>query len=267
MDNALHQQTHRVLSLEKGINFRELGGYKTKSGKEVKYHKILRSAGLNKLTDNDLNYLSDYGLKTDVDFRSKDEIAKSPDKVPSGTRYVSLPVFKEDQTEASKIQESAIPQIDFDPSNGYEHMLDVYRNMIVEKNSQQAYRNFFDELLGNSNDNDVLLFHCTAGKDRTGMGAVFFLYTLGVPLQTIKEDYLLTNVANKEYVAEILKKVEAREPSLVESIRALLTVNEEYLAVAQKAIVETSGNLDNYIKNELHVTEKQISDLQKIYLQ
>ncbi|MFC6322558.1 tyrosine-protein phosphatase [Companilactobacillus baiquanensis] len=266
MDNAT-KQTHRILDLEAGINFRELGGYETAAGKKVKYHKIIRSAGLDKLTDNDLNFLSNYGLKTDVDFRSQTEIDKSPDRIPTGTKYVSLPVFREDLTEASQIEDSVIPEIDFDPTNGYEHMLDVYKEIVTEDQSKKAYRNFFDELLGNSNDSDVLLFHCSAGKDRTGMGAVFFLYTLGVPLPTIKQDYLLTNQANKGYVANILKQVEKRDASLVESIRALMTVSENYLAVAESVIKETSGSLNNYIRNELHVSENQVSDLQKIYLQ
>ncbi|KRK64834.1 serine tyrosine protein phosphatase [Companilactobacillus tucceti DSM 20183] len=266
MDNAT-QQTHRILDLEAGVNFRELGGYKTTTGKQVKYHKIIRSAGLDKLTDNDLNFLSDYGLKTDVDFRSQSEIDKSPDRIPNGTKYVSLPVFREDLTEASQIKDSVIPEIDFDPSNGYEHMLDVYKEIITEDQSKKAYRNFFDELLGNSNDDDVLLFHCSAGKDRTGMGAVFFLYILGIPLSTIKQDYLLTNKASKGYVSELLKEVKKRDASLVDSIRALMTVDENYLLAAQKAIKETSGSLNNYIRNELHVSDNQVSDLKKIYLQ
>lgn len=265
MDRAT-ESARRILDLEAGINFRELGGYQTVNGQSVKYHKVLRSAGLGDLTNNDIKYLKDYGVKTDIDFRSKDEIEKKPDRVPGGAKYVSLPVFVEDQTEASKIEDRVIPEIDFDPHDGYNHMLDVYRNMITEDQARNAYRKFFDELLGNSNDNEVVLFHCTAGKDRTGMGAVFFLYSLGVPLPTIKEDYLLTNQASKIYVANVLKQVEAKDPSLVESIKALLTVNENYLNVAQKAIEETSGSLDNYIRSELKVSDNEINDLKKIYL-
>lgn len=265
MDRAT-ESARRILNLEAGINFRELGGYKTADDQTVKYHKVLRSAGLGDLTKNDINYLTDYGVKTDVDFRSQDEIASKPDRVPNGAKYVSLPVFAEDQTEASKIEDRVIPEIDFDPHDGYNHMLDVYRNMITEDQARNAYRKFFDELLGNSNDHEVVLFHCTAGKDRTGMGAVFFLYSLGVPLPTIKEDYLLTNQASKVYVANVLKQVEAKDPSLVQSIKALLTVNENYLNVAQKAIEETSGSLDNYIRSELKVTDHEIDDLKKIYL-
>lgn len=68
------------------------------------------------------------------------------------------------------------------------------------------------------------------------------------------------------YVTNVLKQVEAKDPTLVESIRALLTVNENYLDVAQKAIEETSGSLDNYIRTELKVSDHEINDLKKIYL-
>jgi protein-tyrosine phosphatase len=265
MDRAT-ESARRILDLEAGFNFRELGGYKTNSGQAVKYHKVLRSAGLGDLTENDTTYLKNYGVKTDVDFRSTDEIAKKPDHIPGGAKYISLPVFAEDQTEASKIQDRVIPEIDFDPHDGYNHMLDVYRDMITKDQARGAYRKFFDELLGNEKDNDVVLFHCTAGKDRTGMGAVFFLYSLGVPLPTIKDDYMLTNQASQVYVANILKQVEAKDPTLVESIKALLTVNENYLNVAQQAIEETSGSLDNYIRTDLKVSDHEISDLRKIYL-
>lgn len=265
MDRAT-ESARRILDLEAGFNFRELGGYTTAAGESVKYHKIIRSAGLGDLTKNDTAYLGNYGVKKDIDFRSSDEIAKKPDHIPDGTKYISLPVFTEDQTEASKIEDRVVPEIDFDPRDGYNHMLDVYRNMVTEDTARQAYRNFFDELLGNDGEKDVLLFHCTAGKDRTGMGAVFFLYTLGVPLPTIKEDYLLTNQASHVYVANVLKQVEAKDPSLVQSIKALLTVNEDYINVALKAIKETAGSLDNYIKTTLQVDAQQINDLKKIYL-
>lgn len=204
MDRAT-ESTRRILDLEAGINFRELGGYQTTSGQSVKYHKVLRSAGLGDLTNNDIKYLKDYGVKTDIDFRSQDEIDKKPDRVPGGAKYVSLPVFVEDQTEASKIGDRVVPEIDFDPHDGYNHMLDVYRNMVEEDQARGAYRKFFDELLGNEKDHDVVLFHCTAGKDRTGMGAVFFLYSLGVPLPTIKQDYLFNKSSKSRVCYKCLK--------------------------------------------------------------
>lgn len=261
----------RVLDLEKGINFRELGGYKTKDGKTVKYHKLLRSAGLSDLTDNDLNYLKDYGFKIDIDLRSKQEVDSKPDKKPAGVRYVWAPVFQEDETKSSEVQsETYIPEINGDPTNGYAHMLDVYRDIITGDSAKAAYRKFFNQLLLNVNDNEVLLFHCSAGKDRTGMGAVFLLKALGVPLETIKEDYLLTNVANNEYVDNLISELEAKgynEPEVLNSVRDLMTVHNNYLTTALNTIDRSYGSLDKYIKEELKVTSSEINTLKKIYLE
>lgn len=265
MDNVT-KDSHRILDLEKGRNFRELGGYKTIDGQTIKYHKVLRSAGLGDLTDKDVNFLDNYGLKTDIDFRSKEEVEKKPDRISKGTKYLSLPVFKEDETEASKIQGTSIPDMDYVPIDGYNHMLDAYLDMINGEQAKKAYQNFFGELLTNDNDNEVLLFHCSAGKDRTGMGAFFLMSALGVPMKTIKDDYLLTNEASKSYTDKLFSDVLKHDPSLVDTIKALMTVNINYLKTAEDAIKQTSGSIDNYIKNELKVSDSDIKDLKKIYL-
>jgi len=261
---------NRVLNLEKGVNFRELGGYQTIDGKTIKYHKVIRSAGLGDLTQNDLNFLNNYGLKTDIDFRSQEEINQKPDRIPDGTEYVSAPVFQEDETEASKVQsDSFIPEIGGDPTNGFNHMKDVYRDIITGDQAKSAYRVFFDKLLSNDQDDDVLLFHCSAGKDRTGMGAIYLLTTLGVPMDVIKKDYLLTNQVNKGFVDNLILDLQNKgykDENVLSSVRDLMTVHTDYLASAEKSIAETSGNIDNYIKDELKVTPAQISDLKKIYL-
>lgn len=260
----------RVFDLEKGVNFRELGGYETVDGQTIKYHKIIRSAGLGNLSDNDLNFLHNYGLKYDVDFRSQQEIKQSPDKIPAGARYVSAPVFKEDETKASEVQKDTfIPEIGGDPTDGYDHMLDVYRDIITGDEAKKAYRKFFDQLLINTKKDESVLFHCSAGKDRTGMGAVYILTALGVPFETIKQDYLLTNVANKEFVDGMIERLKAKnytDPDVLNSVRDLLTVHYNYLATAQKTIAEVSGNINNYIRDELKVTPTEIDDLKKIYL-
>lgn len=65
-----------------------------------------------------------------------------------------------------------------------------------EQHAKDEYRRFFDNLLANDQPDSTLLFHCTAEKDRTGMGAVYLLTALGVDFETIKQDYLLTNQAS-----------------------------------------------------------------------
>jgi protein-tyrosine phosphatase len=266
----MNNDNKRVLNLEKGVNFRELGGYKTVDDKTIKYHKVIRSAGLSDLTANDLNFLNDYGLKFDVDFRSQEEIDNKPDKLPKNAEYVQASVFEADETEASKVQsKSFIPEIGGDPTDGFEHMKDVYRDIITGQQAKSAYRTFFDKLLTNDQDDNVLLFHCSAGKDRTGMGAVYLLSALGVPMDVIKQDYLLTNQANKQFVDNLIKTLQSKgytDKNILSSVRDLMTVHTDYLAAAEKEIAELSGNIDNYIKDELKVTPSEIRDLRAIYL-
>jgi Protein tyrosine/serine phosphatase len=180
-------------------------------------------------------------------------------------------VFQEDETKASEVQnEGYIPEIGSDPTNGYEHMIAVYRDVIIGDTAKVAYRKFFNQLLLNTGDDNVLIFHCSAGKDRTGMGAVFFLTALGVPFETIKEDYLLTNVANKEFVdnlLEMLNKKGYTDPDVINSVKDLMTVHYNYLATAMKTIDKKYGNINNYIKKELKVSSSEITTLKKIYLE
>ena len=91
-----------VLNIKNGLNFRDLGGYKTKSGQVIKSRKIIRSARLSELSDDDLQYLTDYGLTTDIDFRSPEEQAAEPDRYPENTTYHFVPVFPTDETKSSE---------------------------------------------------------------------------------------------------------------------------------------------------------------------
>lgn len=77
--------------------------------------------------------------------------------------------------------------------------------MIESEPAQKAYRKFFDVLLENTVDGESVIFHCTAGKDRTGFGALLALSALGVPLNTIKKDYLLTNITTKDFVDSMVE--------------------------------------------------------------
>ncbi|MDO1605752.1 tyrosine-protein phosphatase [Lactobacillus sp. YT155] len=254
--------------LDAGRNFRELGGYQTEDGKTIKYHKILRSANLAELTEKDQEFLKNYGLHKDIDFRSKQEVENEPDKVPDGVEYIFNPVLKEDQTQASKSTSEVEKEFGFTFDDGYKHMLKVYENMILDDESRSAYRIFFNHLLDNTEDNQVALFHCTAGKDRTGMGAVYFLWALGIDQETIKKDYLLTNKVMKSFVEEKVSILESKDTSedVISSVRALMSVNEDYLDAARKTIIKENGNMENYLKEAIDLSSQEIKDLRKIYL-
>ncbi|UQS83080.1 tyrosine-protein phosphatase [Bombilactobacillus thymidiniphilus] len=268
-------QNERLLNIKSGMNFRELGGYKNKEGRQLKYHKLVRSASLGNLSDSDLQYLTDYGVRYDIDFRSIDEQKSVPDKVPDQAEYIFDPVFDVDLTQASKFNEQEeqdqghkLEGVDRIPADGNADMLETYHDLINLDSSKKAYRLFFDKLLANDQDGQAVLFHCTAGKDRTGMGAIFVLTALDVDRDTIIQDYLLTNQASKPFIDDQIKQMQQKklDPNLITSVKALLAVKTDYLQAADAAVQKTSGTWQNYLRTELKVTDSEIKQLQAIYL-
>ncbi|WP_125982034.1 tyrosine-protein phosphatase [Loigolactobacillus iwatensis] len=264
----VEQTANQALPITTGSNFRELGGYESQSGQHVKYHKLVRSGLLGELNSRDLTYLSDYGVRQDIDFRSNDEVTQTPDKVPARATYHYLPVFDYDQTQNSQSMHELEIEYRDNPNSGHERMLKVYHNLIADPHAKKVYHDFFATLLANTEDNEAVLFHCTAGKDRTGMGAVFLLTALGVDRETIKADYLLTNTIAAPHIEHRLAELKSlnAHQNVVTNIQSLLTVHPDYLATALAEIKREAGDLKNYLHTDLGLSDHDIKELQQIYL-
>lgn len=260
-------KNERLLPIQNGHNFRDLGGYATTDGHTVKWGHLIRSGHLNTLDQHDLNILDQLQVKYDLDFRAPEEITSQPDRVPQGATYTSLPVFQTDETDASHSQEQIMAEYSGRFDAGYNHMLDVYRDMVTTDQAKKSYQAFFSHLLGN-NDQNAVLFHCTAGKDRTGMGAVFLLSALNVDRPTVIRDYLLTNAVTKEYVDARIEKIRRAglPAAFAENTRALATVSPDYINTALAEIDNQYGDVKNYLHQYLNLSQEQLNDLQKMYL-
>lgn len=258
-----------VLDIKHGFNFRDLGGYRTKAGQTVRTHRLLRSGRMNELAPADLQYLADYGLQQVIDFRSLKERADAPDRVPEGVTDVFDPVFATDETKVSEsAEQERHTEMARDPLAGFRSMVNTYREIVNQPSAKKAYRDFFDRLLG-ANAQGASLFHCSAGKDRTGMGAVYLLTALGVDPLTIRQDYL---ASNRYLVGESQRMVDAviadgGSAAQQASTRSLAGVANEYLDAALLTINRDYGSLQNYLKNELLLTAAQQRDLRALYLE
>lgn len=261
--------TNQLIGVTSGRNFRELGGYKTLSGKKVKMHKLLRTGNLADLSPFDLAFLKDYGVKKIIDFRSQAEVDKQPDRVPEGADYEFNPVFSEDLTNSSKSINDLEAQSREDADFGFDHMLYAYEDMIESDSAKKAYRKFFDELLANDQDDEALIFHCTAGKDRTGFGALLVLTALGVPLQTIKKDYLLTNITTKDFIDGMVERErkQGKNENTLQSIRDIQSVHPEYIDHAIKVMTDDYGSINNYLREVIGLSGADIMKLRQIYLE
>ncbi|USS84454.1 tyrosine-protein phosphatase [Fructilactobacillus myrtifloralis] len=263
-------KNERIIKLDSTENLRELGGYQTTDGRTIKWHKLLRSGSLGLLTPTDQAFLEAYGVRYDVDFRSGQERTTAPDAVTAGQiEYLFDPVFDEDRTDNSQDPAEFRQMLEDNPNYAHDHMVDVYQRMVLNDGCHQAYRRFFKILLQNDQPEQTLLFHCTAGKDRTGMAAVFLLAALGVDLETIKQDYILTNQVVKDVVDQKMAAVRAEgfSEAAIRNLRELYTVDMDFLDAALATINEHYGSLDQYLSDVLGVGTAERERLQALYLE
>lgn len=258
----------QLLGITSGRNFRELGGYQTLSGKTIKKHKLLRTGNLADLSPFDLDFLSDYGVKYVIDFRSEEEVDRQPDRVPHGAKYIYDPVFSKDLTNASKSIGELEKQNDLSADFGFNHMLSAYEDMVESEHAHKAYRKFFQILLQNTAPDQAVIFHCTAGKDRTGFGALLILTALGVPLQTIRRDYLFTNEVIKDFVAGMIKRAKDKgnNQNVITSLHDIQSVQPAYIDHTLKILNDQYGSINNYLRQVINLSASDFMQLRRIYL-
>ncbi|WOX04590.1 tyrosine-protein phosphatase [Microbulbifer pacificus] len=258
----------RVLPLEGGRNFRDLGGYETTDGKTVKWGKVYRSGILTNLTANDYDYLRDRNIATIVDFRSTKERTQEPDNW-RGSSAITLEWDYEMNWEQDFAKVFAKPG--FTKQDLVELMDKGYTDLV--KQQTPAYRAMFQKLI---DSDDALLFHCTAGKDRTGIGAALILTALGVDRETVKQDYMLSNktlagvkmMELPEDASEQEKRMYAFFAQLPEDIRGAMSgVELSWLESAFAEMEREHGSVEGYIEHALDVDAQELALLKARYLQ
>lgn len=257
----------RILNLSGGFNFRDLGGYESESHAKIKWHKLVRSGYLTNLTETDLERLRRYGIRIIVDLRSKSEIAHFPDQLHEDFQYISMPIFKEDQTESASSLQRIRQMYAKSEQSGFQKMMRSYRKMAIDEHAKKDYRKFFDLLLDSGADNGVL-FHCSAGKDRTGMCTILLLAALGVKMETIREDYLLTNFASKKRVQWRIEEAKKMKlgVNFTTSVKDLVTVRDEYFDQLIGILEYQYGGLIQYLTSEIGLKPAEFQSLKEIYL-
>ena len=258
----------RHVALEGQPNFRDLGGYKTADGRHVKWGLLYRSGALNKLTDADLEKLRARGIAKIIDLRTDSEIEKAPDRLPTGAKAIRLPVGSETNLNALTV---AVKTGDV---SGLEEGLLLDSNREFVRDFTGAYRQLLQQL-AESADRPIL-WHCTLGKDRAGLGAAIVLMVLGVPQETIMEDYLLSNTfraqAMRKEMADFNRKHatttnESKARRDAQVFRALIEVRREFLQAAFDEMIKEYGSREAYIRHGLGVTKARQKRLQRRFLE
>jgi protein-tyrosine phosphatase len=188
----------RVVALAGGHNFRDIGGYATTDGRGVAWGKVFRSGTMADLTDADHATLEPLGIVAICDFRSNRERRHRPSRL--GDSAVE-PWSRDHETSAADLVNAMrAPGVDVTVSRGL--MIELYRTMAYEQ--AESYRELFRRIAAGDLP---IVFHCSAGKDRTGIAAALLLDVLGVDRATVVEDYVLTD----RFLAGLLNLI-SREP-------------------------------------------------------
>ena len=262
----------RVLPLEGGRNFRDLGGYKTSDGKTVKWGKLYRSGVLTNLTEADYHYLENRDIATVVDFRSTEERASEPTNWRAGEvdhLTWNYEMMADWEAEFGKVLRT--------PGFTRQDLVGLMDRGYVGLVQQQTphYKAMFERLI---ESDDALLFHCSAGKDRTGIGAALILTALGVDRDTIEQDYLLTNEVIKNTKHDLMelpedatdkqKQMYAFFAQLPPEVRDVLAgVEASWLESAFAEMEREYGSVDGYIQQALDVDAQELALLKARYLQ
>lgn len=264
-DGQVTRVAERALPLEKGSNFRDLGGYAGAGGKTVRWGKVFRTGAMSMLNEHDYDYLGHVHVSAIVDFRSLEEREIAPTGLDdrSGALFISNDY-------------SIRPMFEAAAKGGVPNGADMYR--AFPRSFVPQYRALFRSLLA---DDGAVVFNCSAGQDRTGTAAALVLTALGVSRDVILRDYHLSTQLRRpeneippvdpadhpknpilQYYAAALKK-----PGGIKAEPLAGPDGKAYLDGFFAEIESRWGSVDAYLSKELGIGPAQLQRLRTAYLE
>lgn len=256
-------------------NARDLGGMPTEDGRVVRPGRLIRSGELSGARPDDIRRLKDLGLSAVVDLRTEGERASHPDpagKLPA-TSFEFLPVIS---SGAAGITRDMRPRDLVRLAKTYEHGAEgqvsrLYVEIVTSDEGVDGYRRFFDVVMGvgGFSGPHAVLWHCTAGKDRTGLAAAFLERALGVPMEMVVQDYLASNFHTQPAWSKAVLAMGRRHmlpKGLAMMAHVLYSVEQESLEAAFDAIDQKWGDFDAFLEKALAMGPERVGHLRDLYL-
>lgn len=271
-ENAIKLNKEHGIKLSSVGNIRDLGGYVTRTGRTLRKHKIIRSASLSNLSKQDSQFLKNYGITTIIDLRSLDEIKQAPDINIEGFKYINCPLpisnpelgnFRDRMIErkgqAFTTSEDIWYNVQYFASFD---MIDMYKQIFFDEKCHEQIRKIFSII--NQNEGGVL-YHCTSGKDRTGIITILLLFFLDVNIKDIREDYYtssLYGLANTQsFIVDMILDGFGRK--IISETQRVMGISVDSLPKIWNIIIQKFGSFENYINNEINISTEDIKNLNK----
>lgn len=249
----------RLVPLQGTMNFRDLGGYLGEDGRRVRWGRIYRSDGLAALTAVDGDYLTGLGIKLVCDFRRDTEVDLAPSALPLTVERRWLPIGTDAAEQREFLDQILAGEV---TSFSVDDMAEMYGE-ILDTGAEQ-----FGTVVAHAADPSChpLLYHCTAGKDRTGISSALLLGALGVSDDDICDDYELTTFYRSG------RRVEQLRPQLegagvdVDAILPFLTAPRPAMAATLELIQRRWGSIDGYLTGPAGLDPGVLTDLRRVLL-
>lgn len=254
-----------TLKLSHTNNCRDLGGTITTDGRVLKKGMLIRGKVLNKVSEKDIKRLeNDYKIKTIIDLRCSKEINEKPSHKFQNIDYLNIPV-----SNAEKMGISHEKKIhSFESLYKMPHMEYLYEEIVQDDCKTNALK-VISTILNLPEDKYGVFFHCSAGKDRTGIITAILLSFLGVDRKTIEKDYLLTNKvcifkSTSAFIGLFLLKWDY---PFANKIRRCLLAKKEFLDHGLGKLEEQYGSVANFVIKELKLSESDVITLKNKFLE
>ncbi|WP_415328592.1 tyrosine-protein phosphatase [Chryseobacterium sp. MMS23-Vi53] len=247
--------TEKDIQIKKVYNFRTIGDIKNIDGRTLKSGKFYRSGHLHKLNNKSFNDLENLGIKEIIDLRNSKEIAQKPDNLPNGILYKNYSAFEDEGDQLDQAKKLVLKG-KVNGSDADKRMLDFYKDYVTE--NPEVIKKIITEIL---ESDQPVLYHCTAGKDRTGITTALILSILKFDKQNIYNEYLLSNNYRKKLVNKRLNlanNLHFLYPKMdINVLEKLSWVETDYLDASFNEINKKYGSIDVYIQQVLGISENK----------
>jgi protein-tyrosine phosphatase len=247
--------TNRQFDFEKIVNFRDLGGIKTMDGRTVKWGKIFRSDNLSKLKTSEFEKFNDLNIKSVVDLRTDHEIKGKEDHLPPGVKYAHSPTVKDNEGELALLRKKVING-EISEQQAIDKTIGFYHDAVTV--NLASLPGIIGQIAASS---DPVLYHCSAGKDRTGIVSALILSILNVDRETIMQEYLMSNYYRKRKTEKMLGKAKLGKiikPKLdLKAIEVFMSVDKAFLNAFFEVVDKEYGGTDAFIQNQLGIGKEE----------
>ena len=251
------------MSKSKLINFRDMGGLSTPNG-PIRAGKIFRTAVFTPKGKADRQYIEAMHLDEVVDFRTIAESTEKPDKLPQGVVHVNASIFGESDSNGIAPTGAAIRSF----LRMTDKQLDVVRDFVRRQYTEMPFSAGYAELFRLMDEGKTFAFHCTAGKDRTGVGAMLIELALGRTFDQCHAEYMASNDYRADETRRICRLVRlvSHKDYILRFTHDMITVHDYLFDTAKQAILSAYPDVDAFLAEAHGITPERRARWVELYV-